>query len=136
MSRRALGPPRSLPTEDPIETVASSRVGVSGAARRARARHEVDHRLALTCAAVAVAWAALLVTISTQPVFLTTDMVSNHVHVWFIADAAVALGHGIPLHMPVLASGDAYARSPTPSCRGWSARCSGRSVVTEWSRSC
>ena len=35
-------------------------------------------------------------------------MVSNHVHVWFIAEQ-LWHGHGIPLHMPVLASGDAFA---------------------------
>ncbi len=45
-------------------------------------------------------------TISTHAVFLTTDMVSNHVHVWFIADELWHSGR-IPLRMPVLASGEA-----------------------------
>ena len=54
------------------------------------------------------AWVALLLGIARQPVFLTTDMVSNHVHIWYVADR-LWHGHGIPIHMPVLASGKAYA---------------------------
>ncbi len=62
----------------------------------------------LALGVVAVAWLALLVAILRQPVFLTTDMVSNHVHIWYVAEQ-LWHGHGVPLHMPVLASGDAYA---------------------------
>jgi hypothetical protein len=57
---------------------------------------------------VAAVWVALLVAIVRQPIFLTTDMVSNHVHIWYVAEQ-IWHGHGIPLHMPVLASGDAWA---------------------------
>ena len=56
---------------------------------------------------VGVAWAGVLLAIAPQRIYLTTDMVSNHVHVWFIANQ-LWHGHGIPLHMPVLASGDAF----------------------------
>ena len=56
---------------------------------------------------VGVAWAGVLLAITPQRIYLTTDMVSNHVHVWFIA-SRLWHGHGIPLHMPVLASGDAF----------------------------
>ena len=56
---------------------------------------------------VGVAWAGVLLAITPQRIYLTTDMVSNHVHVWFIA-SQLWHGHGIPLHMPVLASGDAF----------------------------
>jgi hypothetical protein len=55
-----------------------------------------------------VVWAAVLVAIVRQPVFLTTDMVSNHVHIWYVAEQ-LWHDHRIPLRMPVLASGDAYA---------------------------
>jgi hypothetical protein len=63
-------------------------------------------RLAL--AVVAAVWAAVLVGIVRQPVFLTTDMVSNHVHIWYVAEQ-LWHDHRLPMHMPVLASGDAYA---------------------------
>ena len=58
-------------------------------------------------AVVGVAWVGVLLAIAPQRVYLTTDMVSNHVHVWFIA-SRLWHGHGIPLHMPVLASGRAF----------------------------
>jgi hypothetical protein len=57
---------------------------------------------------VGAMWVALLVAIVRQPIFLTTDMVSNHVHIWYVAEQ-LWHGHGIPLRMPVLASGDAWA---------------------------
>jgi hypothetical protein len=64
---------------------------------------------------VGVTWAGVLLAIAPQRIYLTTDTVSNHVHVWFIA-RQLWHGHGIPLHMPVLASGDAltfpYASLP------------------------
>ncbi len=61
----------------------------------------------MAAAVVGAGWVTLLGAILRQPVFLTTDMVSNHVHVWFLADQ-IWHEHRIPLHMPVLASGDAY----------------------------
>ncbi len=57
---------------------------------------------------VAAVWVALLVGIVRQPVFLTTDMVSNHVHIWYVAEQ-LWHDHRLPMHMPVLASGEAYA---------------------------
>jgi hypothetical protein len=45
---------------------------------------------------VGVAWAGVLLAIAPQRIYLTTDMVSNHVHVWFIA-SRLWHGHGIPL---------------------------------------
>jgi hypothetical protein len=58
-------------------------------------------------AVAGVAWTGVLLAIAPQRVYLTTDMVSNHVHVWFVA-SQLWHGHGIPLHMPVLASGKAF----------------------------
>jgi hypothetical protein len=63
-------------------------------------------RAALTLGVAA--WVALLAAIARHAVFLTSDMVSNHVHVWYVADRLWD-GHGVPLRMPVLASGDAWA---------------------------
>jgi hypothetical protein len=59
-------------------------------------------------AIVALGWVALLAAIARHAIFLTSDMVSNHVHVWYVADR-LWHGHGIPLRMPLLASGDAWA---------------------------
>jgi len=58
-------------------------------------------------ALVGVAWAGILLAIAPQRIYLTTDTISNHVHVWFIAHE-LWHGHGIPLHMPVLSAGDAF----------------------------
>jgi len=41
-------------------------------------------------------------------VFVTNDSLSNYIHVWYVAER-LWHGHGIPLRMPVLAHGDAYA---------------------------
>ena len=39
---------------------------------------------------------------------ISSDTLSNYVHVWFVADQ-LWHGHGLPFHMPVLAHGDALA---------------------------
>jgi hypothetical protein len=99
-----------LPTEDPIETVLSTRPIPPGPPHRSWTRWS-----SVTATSVGVVWLAALVAIARQPLFLTTDMVSNHVHVWFVAKQ-LWHGHHIPLRMPVLASGDArtfpYATLP------------------------
>jgi hypothetical protein len=58
--------------------------------------------------AVASAWAVLLAMILVHPVFVTNDSLSNYIHVWYVADR-LWHGHGIPLHMPSLGHGDAFA---------------------------
>ena len=62
----------------------------------------------LVFAVVLAAWAAIVVVISTHAIFVSTDTLSNYTHVWYVAEQ-IRHGHGIPLHMPVLARGQAYA---------------------------
>ena len=89
-------------TEDPTASVLSTpHAGPAAAPARATGR---PARVALVV--VALVWVAMLAAIVRQPVFLTTDMVSNHAHVWYVADR-LWHGHGVPLRMRVLASGDA-----------------------------
>src|SRR6478735_6237 len=89
-------------TEDPISTVLSTTPATPAAAT------PFGRAPRVVLGVVAALWVALLVGIVRQPIFLTTDMVSNHVHIWYVAEQ-LWHGHGIPLRMPVLASGDAYA---------------------------
>ena len=91
-------------TEDPIPTVLTTRPPAPAASPSDAA----DRVATVVLGAAALLWVGLLLGIVRQPVFLTTDMVSNHVHIWYVAER-LWHGHGIPLHMPVLASGDAYA---------------------------
>jgi hypothetical protein len=63
-------------------------------------------RLAL--AAVTAAWAAGLALVLSHRVYVTNDSLSNYIHVWYVADRFWH-GHGIPLHMPLLGHGEAYA---------------------------
>ena len=56
----------------------------------------------------ATAWVVVLGMILTHRTFVTNDSISNYIHVWYVADQFWN-GHGIPLHMPVLGHGDAYA---------------------------
>jgi hypothetical protein len=55
-----------------------------------------------------VAWAVVLMIILTQAVFVTNDSLNNYIHVWYIADR-LWHGGGVPLRMPVLGHGDAFA---------------------------
>ncbi len=57
---------------------------------------------------VAIFWVTLCTTVLGHPIFVTNDSLSNYAHVWFISDYIWA-GHGLPLHMPVLAHGEAFA---------------------------
>jgi hypothetical protein len=58
--------------------------------------------------AVCVVWAAGLALILRHAIFVTNDSVSNYIHVWYVAHRLWG-GHGVPLHMPVLGHGDAFA---------------------------
>jgi hypothetical protein len=91
-------------TEDPTASVLSTPHAEPGTATPATSPRTARVALGI----VALGWVALLAAIARQPVFLTSDTVSNHVHVWYVADR-LWHGHGIPLRMPLLASGDAWA---------------------------
>ncbi len=54
------------------------------------------------------AWTVVLATILTHTIFVTNDSISNYIHVWYVADRFWH-GHGVPLYMPVLGHGDAFA---------------------------
>ena len=64
---------------------------------------------------IAAAWAVIGALMLLRPVFISHDSLSNNVHVWFIADQLWS-GHGIPMHVPALANGQAltfpYASIP------------------------
>lgn len=66
-------------------------------------------------AVIVAAGSVIGVMMLTRPVFISHDSLSNNVHVWFIADRLWS-GHGIPLHVPQMASGRAltfpYASIP------------------------
>lgn len=87
-----------------IKTNRSTSLAAAAAPTRAWLRDPGN--VALT--AVAGAWAVLLALIVVHPVFVTNDSLSNYIHVWYVADR-LWYGHGIPLHMPSLGHGDAFA---------------------------
>lgn len=62
----------------------------------------------IALALVGGAWIVVLGMILLHRIFVTNDSVSNYIHVWYVADRVWG-GHGIPLHMPVLGHGDAFA---------------------------
>ncbi|MGI8664223.1 MAG: hypothetical protein ACR2LQ_13600 [Acidimicrobiales bacterium] len=57
--------------------------------------------------AVIVIWVVLLALLLRHREVLSSDTLSNYVHVWFIQDR-MWHGHGLPLEMPVLGHGEAY----------------------------
>lgn len=57
---------------------------------------------------VAAAWIAVVALLLRHREVISSDTLSNYVHVWYIAER-VWQGHGIPFHMPVLAHGSALA---------------------------
>jgi hypothetical protein len=59
-------------------------------------------------ALVVAGWAVILAMILAHRIFVTNDSLSNYIHVWYVADRFWH-GHGVPLHMPVIGHGDAYA---------------------------
>ncbi len=54
------------------------------------------------------AWAIGLAFILAHRIYVTNDSLSNYIHVWYVADRFWH-GHGIPLRMPALGHGDAFA---------------------------
>lgn len=58
--------------------------------------------------ATAMAWIAVLMMILTHDVFVTNDSLNNYIHVWYVAERLWS-GHGLPLRMPVLGHGQAFA---------------------------
>ena len=62
----------------------------------------------LALAAACIAWTIGLVMVLQHSIFVTNDSLNNYAHVWYVSDR-IWNGHGVPLHMPVLAHGDAYA---------------------------
>ncbi|MDE3094952.1 MAG: hypothetical protein KGK07_03010 [Chloroflexota bacterium] len=54
------------------------------------------------------ALAVILALILRHPIFLTNDSMNDYAHVWYVSDRLWS-GHGLPVHMPVLAHGRAYA---------------------------
>src|SRR5438128_816646 len=59
-------------------------------------------------AAVSLGWAVVLALVLRHSIFVTNDSLNNYAHVWYVSDR-LWHGHGVPLHMPVLAHGEAYA---------------------------
>lgn len=59
-------------------------------------------------ALVVAGWCVILAMILAHRIFVTNDSLSNYIHVWYVADRIYG-GHGVPLHMPVIGHGDAYA---------------------------
>ena len=103
-------------------TVASDRTPSDDSHRRDARDDVVDRQPDLlrragtiATAVIAAAWVVLGVMMLLRPVFISHDSLSNNVHVWFIADE-LWHGHGIPMHVPVLANGQAltfpYASVP------------------------
>jgi hypothetical protein len=83
--------------------------------RRADARSRRDAALAwlrspanAALLVTALAWAAAFTLILSHRIFVTNDSLSNYIHVWYIADRFWH-GHGVPLYMPSLGHGDAFA---------------------------
>lgn len=62
----------------------------------------------IALAVVGTAWAVGLGLILTHGLYVTNDSLSNYIHVWYVAER-LWQGHGVPLHMPVLGHGDAFA---------------------------
>ncbi|HEV3227281.1 MAG TPA: hypothetical protein VGZ52_10615 [Acidimicrobiales bacterium] len=54
------------------------------------------------------AWAVILVLLLRHREVISSDTLSNYIHVWFVADRFWH-GHGLPFRMPVLAHGQALA---------------------------
>ena len=58
--------------------------------------------------AVIAFWVVVMVLLLRHREVISSDTLSNYVHVWFVADR-LWNGHGLPFHMPVLAHGKALA---------------------------
>jgi hypothetical protein len=57
---------------------------------------------------VIAAWIVIMALLLRHREVISSDTLSNYIHVWFVADQ-LWHGHGLPFHMPVLAHGQALA---------------------------
>ena len=70
---------------------------------------DVETRAGRNAKRVTIAfWVVVLVLLLRHREVISSDTLSNYVHVWFVADR-LWHGHGLPFHMPVLAHGKALA---------------------------
>ena len=88
-------PPTTLP-----------RAGVPG--RRWGPSAAVDRAGRIATAVIGGMWLAGLVRVLSHAVYVSHDTLINYAHVWFISDR-LWHGHGVPLRMPVLGHGEAFA---------------------------
>jgi len=58
--------------------------------------------------AVIAAWGVILVLLLRHREVISSDTLSNYIHVWFVSDQ-LWHGHGLPFHMPILPHGRALA---------------------------
>jgi hypothetical protein len=91
---------RTLTTPDPAT---SNRLSVPSKTVQRLSR---DGWLAL--GVVAAGWLVLLVSVGLHPLYVSHDSISNNAHVWYVGQRLWD-GHGLPLHMPMLAQGQALA---------------------------
>lgn len=89
-----------------IATQPSARRGAAGLRAPGPAWFASPGNVALLI--VAVAWAAGLALILSHRIFVTNDSLNNYAHVWYVSER-IWHGHGVPLRMPVLGHGDAFA---------------------------
>ncbi len=87
-----------------LQTNRSAERGARSRALTSWVRDPANAALLATC----IAWAAGLALILSHRIFATNDSLNNYIHVWYVADRFWH-GHGVPLHMPVIGHGDAYA---------------------------
>jgi len=62
----------------------------------------------LIVAVVCLAWTAILALVLSHPIFVTGDSLNNYAHVWYVSKRFWH-DHTIPLYMPVLGHGEAFA---------------------------
>jgi hypothetical protein len=62
----------------------------------------------VVAAVVVAVWAFVLALILRHSLFVSHDSISNYGHVWWVSERLWS-GHGIPLHMPVIGHGKAFA---------------------------
>jgi hypothetical protein len=89
-----------MPTQtNPRAERASGMAGAAGWARTPA------HAALLATGAV---WCAMLLATLAHPIFVTNDSLNNYIHVWYVSER-LWHGHGVPLDMPVLGHGEAFA---------------------------
>ena len=81
----------------------------TASAQDGSARVEPETRGARNAKRAAIAfWVVILAVLLRHREVISSDTLSNYVHVWYVADR-LWHGHGLPFHMPVLAHGKALA---------------------------